>query len=91
MAELTTMSMEELSAFSAALESFAANINSHCSTMEQGISECALFMKDEDSQKALSDAAQICIDIRSTLSPAQALHHKVLEMISRMINERPTM
>ena len=90
MSEMTTMSSEELAAFSSALEAFITNVEMHCTKMENGIAECSTFMKDESSQKALNDAEQICIDILSTLSPAQMLLDKVLRMSSEFSNS-PTM
>lgn len=82
MADLTTMERAELRTFGDALESFISSVSSHCSNMENGVANCATFMKDEKSQEALRDVAQVCMDIRETLSPAQMLLDKVLTMVN---------
>ena len=85
MADLTTMELSELISFADSLELFTSNISSRCSNMEDNISDCYAFMRDEKSQKSLKDAAQVCMDIRETLSPAQMLLDKVLRMIDEIV------
>ena len=84
------MDLQALQAFAQALEAFKTSVESHCSTMESGISTCQRFMMDANSQKALRDGQQICIDIRSCLNPTQMLLERVYNVIG-ILNSMPEM
>lgn len=86
MPDMTTMERAELRTFGNSIESFVSDVSSHCTSMENGIAYCASYMKDVESQKALRDAADVCMNIRSTLSPAQMLLQKVLDLMCQFDN-----
>ena len=82
--ENTQISLAELKAFESALETFKDNILQHCRNLEDGISGCQQFMKDQPSQKALQDGQMLCDDIKSCLNPTEKLLDKIRNMISIM-------
>ena len=84
MAEMTYMQSEALQKFADSIEVFKANINTHCNDMEQGISESSVYMLDDVSKRALSDASLLCAEIRALLNPANLVLEKVLGMIETL-------
>lgn len=84
MPDMTYMQSDALQQFADSLELFMAKINSRCNDMEQGISESSLYMQDDVSKKALSDASLLCAEIRALLNPAKLVLEKVLGMIDTM-------
>ena len=83
---MTNMDLQALQAFARSLEDFKQNVESHCNTMESGISACQRFMQDASSQKALRDGQQVCVDIRACLNPTQMLLERVRRVINIMNN-----
>ena len=90
MSNMTTMDLQALQSFANALESFKQNVESHCNTLEGGISGCQRFMQDENSQHALRDGKQVCDDIRACLNPTEMLLERVRRVIQTM-NSTPEM
>ena len=90
MGNMTNMDLQALQSFATALENFKQNITSHCNTMEGGISGCQRFMQDANSQKALRDGQQICMDIKACLNPTEMLLERVRRVI-QIMNSNPEM
>lgn len=84
MADMTYLESSALGDFSQSLDMFIQKIENHCSKMENGISDSRTYMKDEVSDRALSDALLICSDIRSVLNPAKMLLEKTIQMKKEM-------
>ena len=84
MSGMTEMDLHALQSFKNALETFKQNVETHCKTLEGGISSCQKFMKDANSQKALREGQQVCVDIRACLNPTEQLLELVRNAITAL-------
>lgn len=85
MANMIIADIASLSKFEQALELFKLNIKGHCAELENGISECGKYMKDEASQAALKGASDTIIDITRCLGDVDNALDYIRELKNRLM------
>lgn len=83
---LTEISLDDLERLRDALDTFVEDMKKACEKMESGVSFCGSSMKDEASEKLLSQASDLIEDIRKCIDPPVLVLEKVLDAIGILSN-----